>query len=171
MASCININSVQYRELKRLSTLPEVLLKAEIAQYQDSHNGRFPTIDELPGASSIEAIKQDLKIREDGTSNIEDILKFTGSSDLNNANVIINDKYRDLDIEIIPLNKTAIVNIKERPSLFKYVETPKRDFSFVDSVMFNINTHSSSHFIQRTRYKHNRINKTKISFWSFYIFK
>lgn len=136
MASCININSVQYRELKRLSTLPEVLLKAEIAQYQDSHNGRFPAIDELPGASSIEAIKQDLKIREDGTSNIEDILKFTGASDLNSANVIINDKYRDLDIEIIPLNKTAIVNIKERPSLFKYVETPKRDFSFVDSAMF-----------------------------------
>lgn len=136
MASCININAVQYRELKRLSTLPEVLLKAEIAQYQDSHNGRFPTIDELPGASSIEAIKQDLKIREDGTSNIEDILKFTGSSDLNSANVIINDKYRDLDIEIIPLNKTAIVNIKERPSLFKYVETPKKDFSFVDSAMF-----------------------------------
>lgn len=136
MASCININSVQYRELKRLSTLPEVLLKAEIAQYQDSHNGRFPTIDELPGASSIEAIEQDLKIREDGTSNVEDILKFTGASDLNSANVIINDKYRDLDVEIVPLNKTAVINIKERPSLFKYVETPKRDFNFVDSAMF-----------------------------------
>lgn len=140
MASCININSAQYRELKRLSTLPEVLLKAEIAQYQDSHNGRFPTIDELPGASSIEAIKQDLKIREDGTSNIEDILNFTGTSDLNKANVVINDKYRDLDVEIIPLNKTAIIDIKERPSLFKYVETPKRDFSFVDSAMFISNS-------------------------------
>lgn len=140
MASCININSVQYRELKKLSTLPEVLLKAEIAQYQDSHNGRFPTIDELPGASSIEAIKQDLKIREDGTSNIEDILKFTGASDLNSANIIINDKYRDLDIEIIPLNKTAIIDIKERPSLFKYVESPQRDFSFVDSAIFISNS-------------------------------
>lgn len=105
-------------------------------RYQDNHNGRFPTIDELPGASSLNAIKEDLKIREDGTSKIEDILKFTGTSDLNKAIVVINDKYRDLDTEIIPLNKTAIVDIKERPSLFKYTETPKNDFSNVDSQTF-----------------------------------
>lgn len=136
MANCINTNSVQYRELKRLSTLPDILLKAHIARYQNDHNGRFPTIDELPGASSLNAIKEDLKIREDGTSKIDDILKFTGASDLNSANVIINDKYKDLDTEIIPLNKTAIVNIKERPSIFKYVENPKNDFSYVDSQIF-----------------------------------
>ena len=136
MANCINVNSVQYRELKRLSTLPEILLKAEIARYQENHDGRFPTVDEIPGASSMEAMKQDLKIREDGTSNIEDILMFTGASDLNSANVIINDKYRDIDTEIIPLNKTAIVNTKERPSIFKYVESPKNDFSFSESPTF-----------------------------------
>lgn len=140
MANCININSVQYRELKRLSTLPEVLLKAEIARYQENHNGRFPRIDEIPGASSLNAIKQDLKIREDGTSKIEDILKFTGASDLNNANIIINDKYRDLDTEIIQLNKTAIVDIKERPSVFKYVESPQNDFEFIDSTVFITNS-------------------------------
>lgn len=140
MTSCININSVQYRELKRLSTLPEILLKAEIAQYQANHEGRFPMIDEIPGANSTEAIKQDLKIREDGTSNIEDILKFTGASDLNSANVIINDKYRDLDTEIIPLNKTAIIDSKRRPSLFEYVESPENDLDFVDSAMFITNS-------------------------------
>ena len=85
MTSCINVNSVQYRELKRLSTLPEILLKAEIAQYMEDHNGRFPMVDEIPGASSIDAIKQDLKIREDGTSKIEDILQFTGTSNLDEA--------------------------------------------------------------------------------------
>lgn len=136
MTSCINVNSVQYRELKRLSTLPEILLKAEIAQYMEDHNGRFPMIDEIPGASSIDAIKQDLKIREDGTSKIEDILQFTGTSNLDEATVVINDKYRDLDTEIIPLSKTALVDIKERPSLFKYVENPENDFNFVDSAIF-----------------------------------
>lgn len=140
MANCININSVQYRELKRLSTLPDVLLKAEIARYQENHNGRFPNIDEIPGASSQEAIKQDLKIRNDGTSNIKDILEFTGTSDLNKATVIINDKYKDLDVEIIPLNKTAVVDIKERPSLYKYVESPKLDFEFTDSTTFITNS-------------------------------
>lgn len=140
MANCININSVQYRELKRLSTLPDVLLKAEIARYQENHNGRFPNIDEIPGASSQEAIKQDLKIRNDGTSNIKDILEFTGTSDLNKAAIVINDKYKDLDVEIIPLNKTAIVDIKERPSLYKYVESPKLDFEFTDSTTFITNS-------------------------------
>ena len=136
MANCINVNSVQYRELKRLSTLPEVLLKAEIAQYQANHNGRFPSIDEIPGASSHDAIKQDLKIREDGTSKLEDIFEFTGTSDLHIANSIINDKYKDLDTEIIPLHKTAIVDVKERPSVFKFRETPKNDFKFSDSTIF-----------------------------------
>ena len=140
MTNCINVNSVQYRELKRLSTLPEILLKAEIARYQENHNGRFPTIDELPGANSINAIKQDLKIKEDGTSKIEDILEFTGASDLNSANIIINDKYRDLDTEIIPLRKNAILNIKERPSLFKYVESPENDLDFTDSQIFIANS-------------------------------
>ena len=75
MTNCINVNSAQYRELKRLSTLPELLLKAEIARFQENHNGRFPMVDEIPGASSVEAMRQDLKIRNDGTSKIEDILK------------------------------------------------------------------------------------------------
>ena len=91
MASCININSAQYRELKRLSTLPDVLLKATIARYQAAHDGRFPQADEIPGSDSSEAIKQDLKIGADGTSKVSDILAFTGTSDLNTANVILND--------------------------------------------------------------------------------
>lgn len=140
MANCINTNSVQYRELKRLSILPEILLKAEIAQYQESHNGRFPMIDEIPGANSLEAIKQDLKITKDNTSKIEDIINFAGTSDLNEANVIINDKFRDLDVELIPLNKTAIVDIKERPSLFKYKQSPENDFNFIDSQIFIVNS-------------------------------
>lgn len=140
MANCINTNSVQYRELKRLSILPEILLKAEIAQYQESHDGRFPMIDEIPGTNSLEAIKQDLKITEDSTSKIEDIINFAGTSDLNEANVIINDKFRDLDVEIIPINKTAIIDIKERPSLFKYKQSPKNDFNFVDSQIFIVNS-------------------------------
>lgn len=136
MANCINVNSVQYRELNRLSTLPEILLKAEIAKYQDSHNGRFPKADEIPGTNSLEAITEDLRITQEGTSTIADILSITGSQSLEEASVIINDKYRDLDIELIPINKTAIVNIKERPSLFKYVENPKHDFKFTDSAIF-----------------------------------
>lgn len=136
MSTCINTNSAQYRELKRLSTLPEILLKAEIARYQEAHNGRFPNIDEIPGADSHEALKEDLKLREDGTGKVEDILTYTGANDLRGANIIINDKYRDLDTEIIHLNRTALLDIKPRPSIFKYVETPKNDFSFTDSQIF-----------------------------------
>ena len=140
MATCINTNSVQYRELKRLSTLPEILLKAEISQYQENHEGRFPMIDEIPGASSLQAIKEDLQIRDDGTSDISNILQFTGVSDINQANAIINDKYRDLDVEIIPIHKTAIVDIQERPSLFKYRETPQHDFDLSDSTIFIVDS-------------------------------
>lgn len=136
MTYCININSVQYRELKRLSTLPEILLKAEIARYQENHNGRFPNIDELPGANSLNALEQDLNIKKGGISKIEDILTFTGKQSLSEANIAINDKYRDLDVELVQLNRTALVNVKSRPSMFKHVESPKNDFNFVDSTIF-----------------------------------
>ena len=49
-------------------------------------------------------------------------LRFPSSGTVN-----INDKYRDLDTEFVVLNKTVIVDIKDRPSLYKYVESPKRD--------------------------------------------
>ena len=136
MTKCININSAQYRELKRLSKLPEILLKAEIARYQAAHDDRFPNIDELPGANSREAIQQDLQIREDGTSELETILQFAQTSDIKEANARINDVYRDLDVELIPINNTVIVDIKDRPSIFNYVETPQNDFSLSDSAMF-----------------------------------
>ena len=136
MANCINTKSAQYRELQRLSALPEILLKAEIARYQENHEGRFPMIDEIPGANSIESMKEDLKMRQDGTSKISDILEFTKTSDLNSANAVINDKYRDLDTEIIALDQTAILNIRKRPSLFEYAETPENDLSQVDSAIF-----------------------------------
>jgi hypothetical protein len=93
-------------------------------------------IDEIPGANSIESMKEDLKMRQDGTSKISDILEFTKTSDLNSANAVINDKYRDLDTEIIALDQTAILNIRKRPSLFEYAETPENDLSQVDSAIF-----------------------------------
>lgn len=136
MINCINTNSAQYRELKKLSTLPDILLKAEIARYQSNHNGRFPKIDEIFGANSHNAIKEDLNIKEDNCTKIENILNFTGVKDLNEATIIINDKYRDLDTEIIPINKTAMLNIKDRPSVYKYVKSPQNDFEFVDSQIF-----------------------------------
>jgi hypothetical protein len=55
----------------------------------------------LPGANSLNALEQDLNIKKGGTSKIEDILSFTGKQSLSEANIAINDKYRDLDVELV----------------------------------------------------------------------
>ena len=46
------------------------------------------------------------------------------------------DKYKDLDVEITPLNTVAVVDIKQRPSIFQSNTQPKNDFNLSDSKVF-----------------------------------
>lgn len=115
---CINTNSYEFQTLKNKSGLDEFDLASQIEIFEAKH-GRWPNLDELEGANSEPYIRENLKIREDNSTEINTILEMTGTEDIRDAKIQLNNEFRDKEIDIIPLKNDAIVNIEERPTTSK----------------------------------------------------
>ena len=118
--TCINTNSVEYQALKNKSGIPEFILEAISAKYLEKY-GRFPELDELPKSNSQPHLEKKLKLNHK-IGKIDTILEATGQSTIEDATITINNEYRDLETSILPINETAIVDIKHRPSIYNLEE-------------------------------------------------
>lgn len=118
--TCINKNSVEYQALKNKSGIPEFILEAISAEYLEKY-GRFPELDELPKSNSQPHLEKKLKLNHK-IGKIDTILEATGQSTIEDATISINNEYRDLETSILPINETAIVDIKHRPSIYNLEE-------------------------------------------------
>ena len=115
MLTCINKNSAEYQTLMERSGISDFVLESICRDFLEKY-GRFPHLDELQGSNSEPALRQELKINGHNSASIDRILSTTGRQTIEEANVAINDQYRDLEVEIVPLNKEAIVDITHRPT-------------------------------------------------------
>lgn len=114
---CVNKNSVEYQTLLKKSGLPEFTVEAYSRHFLEKYD-RFPHLDELPGSDSSVYLRHQLKLRKNNSTNIQNIIDTTGKEDLEQAIVTLNDRHRDLEVSVFPLEKDAIVDIKNRPSRF-----------------------------------------------------
>ena len=120
MATCININSVEFQTLKSKSGLSDFELQAQCRMFLDKYD-RFPYLDELVNGNSEPYLKDALKMT--GTSaKINNILEVTGTDNIEEANVALNDEFRDLEITLVPLKTSAHVEIEHRPSIYNIKE-------------------------------------------------
>ena len=121
MLSCINKNSVEFRTLKERSGLSESIVEAICRDFSD-RLGRFPYLDELPNSNSETYLRNKLKIKENNSVKTEDILKLLGKETIEEAQIELNNQFRDLEIKITQLNKESIIHIKHRPSIYDITE-------------------------------------------------
>ena len=115
MLSCINKNSIEYQTLKNRSGINDFILESVCRSFLEKY-GRFPYLDELPDTNSEPALKEELKINKHNSTKIDTILSVTGTQTIEEANSTLNNQYRDLEVEITPLNKEAIIEINKRPT-------------------------------------------------------
>lgn len=118
MSVCLNKSSVEYQTLLKRSGLSEFKFNAFVSNFYGKYN-RFPELDEIPGADSSNYLNQTLATKTiDGTSFVDNnqILKQIGTEDVKEANIRINNTYRDLEVELTPLHECSSINIKHRPS-------------------------------------------------------
>ena len=121
MLACnINKNSYRYQTLKKMSGISEFTLDNTISMFQEKF-GRFPELDELPNVNSEPYLRQALKISKD-TVKIKDLLEYTGAESVQEANILLNNQYKDLEINIIPYSESAIINITHRSSLYNQID-------------------------------------------------
>ena len=114
MSQCLIKNS-EYRTKLAQSGIPEDIFYSFANAFVAKH-GRFPNLDEIPEADSTKHLQQTLKINKYDSASMKDILNVTQTSNIEEANIVLNDTYNDLEVHILPLNEEAIVNISRRPS-------------------------------------------------------
>lgn len=112
---CINENSREYQTLKKQSGLSDFVLSAYVGDFLETHD-RFPYLDELPEANSSKAISEDLSLNKDNTTKTENILQATNTNTVEEAVPVLNDKYRDKEIEVLEVGNKSKVYITTRPN-------------------------------------------------------
>lgn len=121
------------RESQKCQTLSQMsgISKDSIAQICDTYlelYGRFPELDEIPDADSSKYLEEefDIKTSKSGTKyqNTQMILDITGSENIEDANALINDSHKDLEVKIIDVDGTSIFEVKQRPSEYRVGNIP-----------------------------------------------
>lgn len=133
MLTCINKSSVEYQTLKNRSGISDFMLESVCRDFMQKYN-RFPYLDELPNSNSGPHLRETLKLNKYNSTQIDNILQITGQNNIENSIPVLNDQYRDLQVDITPINKEAIVDITHRPVSNNLNITPIQ----VDSDMSNL---------------------------------
>jgi hypothetical protein len=84
---------------------------------------KYPELDRIDGSDSSQYLSENIKLKDDG-ANIQDILNYTKTSNISEATIKINNKHRDLEVNIMPLNEQALVHIEHRPTTDFNKENP-----------------------------------------------
>ena len=96
---CVNKNTREYQTLLKQSGLSDFELSVYVGKSLDDF-GRYPYLDELPRVNSSKAISEDLSLNKDNTTKTENILQATNTNNVEEAVPVLNDKYRDKEIEL-----------------------------------------------------------------------
>lgn len=134
MLTCINKNSVEYQALKKKSGISEFILESVCRNYLDKYN-RLPYLDELPGSNSEPYVRDILKVKENNSATIDNILQYTSAASIEEANAKLNDQFRDLEISITPIINEAFIDINHRPTEDNFLEIPKKEIGSVNNVL------------------------------------
>ena len=118
MAVCLNKNSVEYQTLLKMSGLSGFKFNAFVSTFVDKF-GRYPELDEIPGADSRPYLNSSLSVKTiDDTSFVKNdkIFSQTGTTDVKEANIRINNTYRDLEVKLTPSSEVSTIQVRKRPN-------------------------------------------------------
>ena len=118
---CFNPEDRAYQKLQEASGLSEFKLRAFVSQFYDKH-GKFPELDQIPGADSEAFIREKLEAKEVGNYTrvtTDKVLQYTGAKNLKEAQHKLNNEFRDKNISILDKGDgTALIKISKRASIY-----------------------------------------------------
>ena len=120
--TCVNTSHRDFQALKQKSGLSEETLIPYVSYYLDTY-GVYPELNELPGSDSEGYLREQIQLDENDGTTIQNILDYTGAQSIEEAVVSLNKNHSDLQIEVLPINKEAIVRIQHKPSAFAFDES------------------------------------------------
>lgn len=129
--NCINTKSVEFQTKLKQSGLSEFAYAVQVQKYFDKQRRmgvaeedlRYPELDMVNGADSSQFLSEGIHLDNDGAE-IKDIINYARTDNVEQAVININNKHRDLEVSILPLNEQALVQIEHRPSTFVKKDNP-----------------------------------------------
>ena len=115
MLVCINKKSPEYQTLLKRSGIPDSTLEVICRSFMTKYN-RLPHLDEITNSNSEPSLRSELKLGVYNETSISNVLNSTGKQTVEEANIELNNQYRDLEVEVVPLNNDAIIDITHRPT-------------------------------------------------------
>ena len=120
MKSCIDISDQKFRDLVKISGLPELYVEAycyNLGKVDNEGNWTFPRIDEIPNANSEPYLREQLNVTKNDFTKTKTLLDYTKSKTIQEALVKLNtDMHTDLEVDAVTLTKdTVILEINKRP--------------------------------------------------------
>ena len=119
MVACINRSLSEYQSLKNMAGIPQTILDFWCQYFLTKFN-RFPYLDELPGVNSEQHLKDKLKVKQVGNSQISEVnslYELTGINSFSESIIKLNNVYKDLQIQGVDLgNGKFFIDIVHRPT-------------------------------------------------------
>ena len=114
--ACINVHSEEFRSLQEKTGLSTFNLKVEATYFMDKY-GRFPRIDEIPGVDTKKALFKEMGVsKDDDIVSSKDILINTNSKSSEEAQIKLNSKYLDKEVQITEMGDLSHVEVRNRPN-------------------------------------------------------
>lgn len=117
--SCDIINSPRYQTLKNMSGVSEFNLNKAIETSLKNY-GDYPQLDMIPYSNSLEYLEKQLNIKTIKDSKYvktDVLLDHIQASSIEEANIKLNNLYRDLNIDLYPISDTtSVISIENRPT-------------------------------------------------------
>lgn len=121
---CFDENTQVYQWLQavaKASGISEFQLRASVGQYYDRYN-EWPPLDYIPGIDSESYLREQLKVKDtSGLSviSLSNLKKFTGKTDVKEAQQFLNNTYVDQEVTITPMPENkCVIKFHKRPNIF-----------------------------------------------------
>lgn len=115
--SCELINTKRHQTLEDMSGVSGFLLDSAIEKALNER-GDFPQLDEIAFSDSSKFLLKELdtKIAHDQIyTSLDNIFKYTQTDNIDDANIILNNLHRDLNVELFQIGNSAIIKYDNRP--------------------------------------------------------
>lgn len=125
MDACELIQTERFQTKQKQSGVSPANLAAVMLKFDEKY-GKEPELDQIPGANSTNYVIEQLNIKDNSVDN-KTLLKYTNSDTVEEAQIKLNNQFRDLNIKILDCGQTSIIEINRRPSQYLQKESSPID--------------------------------------------
>lgn len=126
MSFCSIKNSPKYQRMEQCADTSNLQSLEILSRYYVDMYDYLPELDEINFLDSSNLLKDSLNVNKQMSVDLSEVFRYTGTNNINDAIVKLNTNlHPDLEIELYPTGKQALLSIRRRPKFTNIPNTEK----------------------------------------------